>query len=298
MQHVETEYSQIVTDKEYYVPTTFSQYIESLDKCHDVSIVIGNQLLLQKTNDNKYFVTSERLIQNNEDYSSENSADRFKIAIKNKGENNLLLALYKSKIHMDIYEAFLKTQICDLHFGEQYLAYIGYISGKVEFFCDDGHDYCIRDVSSLWNQTYAGINPFESSALRYSIQSRNKKDATYAQRFILYRDAVMNVFKSKSISNKDCKNLIYDLECEERGKSKYEMGIQIKKNLFDNIRGMYGYIRRIPKTDKYIEILKIKILNGVSLSKCSKEIQIIWKITNETEIKHRSDSSVICLYQS
>ena len=109
VQHVKTEYSQIVTDKEYYVPTTFSQYIEYLDKCHDVGIVIGNQLLLQKTNDNKYFVTSERLIQNYEDYSSENSVDRFKIAIKNKGENNLLLALYKSKIHMDIYEAFLKT---------------------------------------------------------------------------------------------------------------------------------------------------------------------------------------------
>jgi len=298
VQHVETEYSQIVTDKEYYVPTTLSQYIEYLDKYQDYSIVLGNQLLLQKTNDNKYFVTSERLIHNNEDYSSEKAADRFKIAMKYRGENNLLLALYKSKIHIDIYQAFLKTQISDLHFGEEYLAYMGYIYGKVKFFTDDEYDYCIRDVSGLWNKTHRRINSSESSALRYCALSRDKKDTTYDQRFTLYRDAIMNVFISKSISNMDNMDLIYDPEYDKRMKSKCKPWIQIENLVLNYIRCVYGYIRSIPMIGKYIEHLKIKILNGVSPSKCSKETQIIWTITNETEINRMSDISVMSFYLS
>lgn len=107
VQHVETEYSKICTDKEFVIPNNINNIIKFLDNNSDYAIADGNYIsVISKNNceDLKYF----QWCPNDKTYDSNIPVERITKMLENMEKDdsariNTLLSIYRSNTHKMIY---------------------------------------------------------------------------------------------------------------------------------------------------------------------------------------------------
>ncbi|HJK52553.1 MAG TPA: TIGR00180 family glycosyltransferase, partial [Methanocorpusculum sp.] len=107
VQHVETEYSQIVTDKEFLIPTTANKCIGYLEQHHDYSGSIGIRYDLQQ--EGWFNPWSPNPISFEEDTILE----RFKKYNSTEYPDELVLSIQRAEIHKVYYENLANYEIDD-----------------------------------------------------------------------------------------------------------------------------------------------------------------------------------------
>jgi len=287
VQHAEMEYSQICTDKEFVVPTTLCKCIDYLDKNENFVCASGAFCLIQKILNNDYYVVKYAAFmpQKEEAVSNKKMIDYYLSALKRGGEKSLLLSLYRSKIHADIYLTLINSNISDIIFGERYLAYIGHLWGFAKFFPND--NYTIRDVTLLRDKNHR-INPKESSARRYNRELDNKRLIKGNKDFC---DAITSILISKNICDKKEAEDV----CHEKSLRRSEQGIKYNrlKYLFYKYSGItYERLNNITIISKYLAYVRKYILIDRKICDYSIEGQIIVKTLQITKKYYALDETI------
>ena len=158
VQHVETEYSQIVTDKEFLIPTTANKCIEYLEQHHDYSGSIGI----------RYDLEQEGWLNpwspNTISFEENTILERFKKYNSTEYPDELLLSIQRAEIHKVYYENLANYEIDDIRFGEGCLELQTLIFGKTKRFSDLIGK--IRDVTNI-RVNKGRKNQEDSSSSRY-----------------------------------------------------------------------------------------------------------------------------------
>ena len=158
VQHVETEYSQIVTDKEFLIPDTACKCIYYLEISPDYMLVDGKHHSIEQSPDQKYMYTSLPTVTRNED----DSWERFLKMTENPGCT--LLALHRTQTMKQAYTSLVEHNVNDIRFGEIYLELQSVILGKAMTVNDTPLIY--RDTITFEKEH--GQNKLkESSSFRY-----------------------------------------------------------------------------------------------------------------------------------
>jgi len=172
VQHVETEYSQIVTDKEFLIPTSIIESILFLENNLDYVSSGGKEYQLKTTKENILDKTGYFFKLGDSERTSERTQDgimRFRHSISNVApmHNSMLLQMMRTDDHKYQYNLLKKYSIIDIKYGEIILGYIGYLAGK--YHCIENNIYVIRDTRriNLSDKKKDTINSLESSAMRY-----------------------------------------------------------------------------------------------------------------------------------
>ncbi|WP_048062102.1 glycosyltransferase family 2 protein [Methanocorpusculum labreanum] len=160
VQHVETEYSQICTDKEFQIVTTLCKCIHYLESHLDYTVAGGGRYHLEFRQKRSYTLTSfAGTIVDKDGWK------RLQQFISSSGFT--LLSIHRSKKHKEIYLNMICNNQDDLRFGEVYLDLLDVIFGKI---------YNILDLAITYRDqlTFNQTNSFsqknqESSSFRYQV---------------------------------------------------------------------------------------------------------------------------------
>ena len=167
--HVETEYSQICTDKEFYVPTTLCRLINFLEDNPDYTV--GSGLFTNYAN------SLQKIYSSRESITNSDALQRYCRALKQGWNQSQLLSLHRANIQKKIYKPIITSEINDIRFGERYVAFIAYAYGKMYHV---NCPYNLRDIEKIRNKDQS-INKDESSTLRYPQLVEYDKEADYYQ---------------------------------------------------------------------------------------------------------------------
>lgn len=134
VQHVETEYTQVCTDKAFKMPLSEIECIDFLEKNDTYfSALFGRDCNFDGDGSvNNIYYVHESLKQT-EGMNTPREFLRFHSAIASGWAASTLLNVTRTKILMSIYATMFQNNISDIRFGELYLGYTGYIYGKCHF---------------------------------------------------------------------------------------------------------------------------------------------------------------------
>ena len=167
--HVETEYSQICTDKEFLVPTTLCSLLGFLESNIDYVVASGNFL---------YYDKSLRIgLSGRRSSTNDDGVKRYCESLDSGWNQSQLLSLHRSEIQKEIYQPIINASINDIRFGERYVAFISYAYGKMYHV---NLSYNIRDIANVKNPDNS-INKNESSTLRYPQLVEYDSESDYYQ---------------------------------------------------------------------------------------------------------------------
>ena len=176
VQHVETEYSQVCTDKEFLIPTTLCKCIAFLDEHSDYDMATGPRydIKLSKSGDLKFFEAHPgRSL--SIDYPD--PLARLLVFSVSKPDTFNALSLRRSHIHKYTYNELLESGINDLRFGELGFELLSVLSSKAIFFPNEPH--VGRDVVKSSSPRVKRSTP-ESSASRYPLLNEYAQNGLYA----------------------------------------------------------------------------------------------------------------------
>lgn len=168
VQHVETEYSKICTDKEFVLPDAVNMCVEFLEGHLDYNTADGLSLLLRNLTGNTAVSKWEAWTPQNKSYEDDDPVERCRDAIRT-GKNplghwNMLTAIRRSKFHKGIYKELMRYSLNDIRIGDFYPQLLSILCSKRKYF--QNIPYLVRDLSSLQN-SMGKISPDESSTVRY-----------------------------------------------------------------------------------------------------------------------------------
>lgn len=176
VQHVETEYSQICTDKEFLIPTTLCKCIAFLDEHGDYDMAAGPRYDIKQSKSGilEFFEAhpGRSLSINYPDPLARLLA--FSVS---KSDTFNALSLRRSHVHKHAYNKLLESGINDLRFGELGLELLSIISSKSIFFPNEPH--VSRDIVKSSSRRIKRSTP-ESSATRYSLLNEYVQNGLYA----------------------------------------------------------------------------------------------------------------------
>jgi len=209
VQHVETEYSQICTDKEFMLPFTLCQEIAYLEQNLDYVSVESLRCWVDNTNKNGLVCLLARDFQKSSSINTINPKERYIQALTET--STAILILYRTKIHKKIYQYLENYNIQDIRFGETLVSIIGYILGKSHH-TNETISLC-RDVTNL-NRS-GRIDTKESTALRYPPISEYKTLGVLNQFYIAYKNCLKDVLTDILIDDdlSDIDELILKSDC-------------------------------------------------------------------------------------
>lgn len=189
--HVETEYSQICTDKEFMIPTTLVNDIDFLDVHSDYVISHGCEygVCIQNTSDSNNMILFKRHPSRTAEFSPD-ARNRLIHSIKScpPFANTTLLSLTRTVVLQNIYEEYYNnSRPHDLRYGEIYLAYGGYIVGKV--------NYNIELVSRIRDEI-GKFNDAMSSNRIDSTYSNESSSLRYPKYFDYLKSRLVNIYYS------------------------------------------------------------------------------------------------------
>ncbi len=198
VQHVETEYSQIVTDKEFGIPTTSCQMICFLDKNPDYAVADGSYYYMEvnKGKNHCYHARANQRSIPIEDPS-------VSLLLSNYCNAHPILSIHTSKLHKLNYNIITQHGISTLGFGEISLELLDIMSGKYHH----AHDLCYlcRDLSN--NVNHWGIKLSESSYMRYpSIYKYGNE--LFQKEYDLMQSFLLEKLKKSEISRPDIDSLL------------------------------------------------------------------------------------------
>ena len=200
VQHVETEYSKICTDKEFVIPNNINNLIKFLDNNSDYAIADGNYIsVISKNNceDLKYF----QWCPNDKTYDSNIPVKRITKMLENMEKDdsariNTLLSIYRSNTHKMIYLDMIKNSLNDIRFGDLVVPLISTIISKRHH---TNTEYFIRDES--YNQPKNKITPTQkSSSSRYPHLQEYVTEGIYFEKVSNMEILIKKTIKNQNIS--------------------------------------------------------------------------------------------------
>lgn len=177
LQHVETEYSQICTEKEFLIPLTLCKCIAFLDEHEDYNMAAGPRydIRVSKSEAIEFFEAHPgRSL--SIDYSD--PLARLLAFSVSKPDTFNLLSLRRSHAHKYVYSKIFESGINDLRFGELGLELLSVISSKAIFFSNESH--VCRDTVKLHASRRIGHSTPESSATRYPLLNEYIQNGLYS----------------------------------------------------------------------------------------------------------------------
>lgn len=160
VQHVETEYSEICTDKEFQIVTTLCKCIHYLESHLDYMVAGGVRYHLEFGQKQSYTLTSSAsTIVDGDGWK------RLQQFISASGFT--LLSVHRSKKHKEIYLNMIYNNQDDLRFGEVYLDLLDAIFGKIYNISYLAITY--RDQLTFNQTTSFSQKNQESSSFRYPV---------------------------------------------------------------------------------------------------------------------------------
>lgn len=177
IQHVETEYSQICTDKEFLIPMTLCKCIAFLDKHEDYDIAVGSRYntRLSKSMNIEYF---EAFPGRSLSIDYPDPLARLLVFSVSKPDTFNLLSLRRSHVHKYTYTKLFESGINDLRFGELGVELLSIISSKSIYFSNKPHT--CRDTTILLSSHRLRYSTPESSATRYPLLNKYVQNELYA----------------------------------------------------------------------------------------------------------------------
>ena len=290
VQHVETEYSQIVTDKEFLIPTTANKCIGYLEQHHDYSGSIGIRYDLQQ--EGWFNPWSPNPISFEEDTILE----RFKKYNSTEYPDELVLSIQRAEIHKVYYENLANYEIDDIRFGEGCLELQTLIFGKTKRFPDLIGK--IRDVTNL-RVNRGRKNREDSSSSRYpSIKDYPPEKLNMSLK--KFERCICITLKGYKIDDSTRKEIVKNADdimmwwfYPERYRKKTP-----KSNfpLFKRYPLIYIIYLKIPEPIRYIithNYLKINRKHNIPYQYNVTEIELIRTLVEKTESKYVTDTPML-----
>ncbi|MDV0443853.1 hypothetical protein McpCs1_12360 [Methanocorpusculaceae archaeon Cs1] len=156
VQHVETEYSQIVTDKEFVIPTTSVECIDYLNRYEDYVTAQGERKIAYLFTFNRCQIKTWG---HSCSFDDDSVIDRLKKYNSNRTPDEILLNIHRAKKHKEYYQCYHDSKLNDFRFGEAQLELQPLLAGKAKYFTQMPGK--MRDVTRVHN------NNSESSSTRY-----------------------------------------------------------------------------------------------------------------------------------
>ena len=169
--HVETEYSQICTDKEYIIPTYDLNCLSFLENNSDYNTADGCTLFLRADIDGEssHKISWSIWTPNDKTYDMDDTFERVIDALDTREKGNLsnwniLTAIRRTQFQKWIYQQLDKYSLNDIRFGDFTPQLLSIVCSKRMHI--QSEPYRIRDLSCLSNQN-GKVKISESSAKRY-----------------------------------------------------------------------------------------------------------------------------------
>jgi glycosyltransferase domain-containing protein len=176
VQHVETEYSQICTDKEFLIPKTLCKCIAFLEEHDDYDMAEGPHYNIISKSGNIEFFESFPGRSLSIDYPDP-LARLLAFSVSLYDTFNLA-SLRRSHVHKRTYNKLFESGIEDIRFGELGLELFSIISSKSIYIPDDTH--ICRDVIKLSSSHKIKHATLESSATCYPLLNEYIHNGLYA----------------------------------------------------------------------------------------------------------------------
>lgn len=175
LQHVETEYSQFCTDKEFLIPTTLCKCIDFLEKHKDYDMAAGPHYTIKSLKSgNLEFFEAHPGRSLSIDYPDP-LARLLAFSVSVPDTFNLL-SLRRSHLHKRIYNALFELGVDDLRFGELGVELLSVIHSRAVYFPNEPH--ACRDNVLTLSPRIKRSTP-ESSASRYPLLNEYVQNGLY-----------------------------------------------------------------------------------------------------------------------
>ncbi len=176
VQYVETEYSQICTDKEFLIPMTLCKCIEFLDEHNDYDMAAGHRYDIRASRSGAIeFYEAHPGRSLSIDYPDP-LARLLAFSVSMPDTFNSF-SLRRSQIHKYEYNKLLGSGINDLRFGELGLELLSVICSRAVFFSNEPH--VCRDVVKLHTSLRIKPPKSESSARSYPLLNEYVRNGLY-----------------------------------------------------------------------------------------------------------------------
>lgn len=238
VQHVETDYSQICTDKEFLIPKTLCKCIGFLDEHDDCDFATGSRYHIKssRSGDIQYFEASPgRSLSLN---YTDPLARLLAFSVSRPYPFNLL-ALRRGHVYKDIYNKLSEWGIDDLRFGEQGFELLSVISSKSAYFPSEPHE--CRDLTQLFSSRRIRHSTPESSATRYPFLNEYIQTGLYAD----YMDRLASCLTHEYLSLDSSTMAVKDIE-------------ELMKIVITNLQTISGFFGN---TQSEVLLWGIRILN-------------------------------------
>ncbi len=290
VQHVETEYSQICTDKEFLIPMTLCKCVSFLDKHEDYDIAIGSNYYIKssKSGDIKYFETFPG---RSSSFDYLDPLDRL-LAYPSSLPTVHPSSMKRSHVHKCAYNKLFESGIDDLRFGEFGLELFFVISSRSIYFPDNPH--ICRDITQLPNRRK--LYTSESSTSRYPWLDEYIQSGLYAD----YLDRLSSCLTHEYLSLSSSAMTAKDVQCLMRIKIQNSLKSRgFFKNFLSTDVFNFGLLI-LEHLPTWISICVLRILNRpirVPLKDIdiSYEFQIITQILIRTLHLHKEDKAISLL---
>lgn len=169
---VNTEYSIISTDKEFFIVETLVKCIEFLDENPDITICEGEYYYIESPRERKY--TTRNMYPAKTSLLQDDAVSRLNAAKMGKNISSNQMGLRRAGFHKQLYKKLESDGIDDIRFGEFTLELLTLIRSKTMYL---NQPYCYRDICNLSINNKLKKN--ESSSLRYPYLETYQKEGIY-----------------------------------------------------------------------------------------------------------------------
>ena len=175
VQHVETEYLQICTDKEFLIPPTLCKYIAFLNEHKDYDVAAGPRYDIYSFKSGKFELFEVFLGRSSIDYPD--PLARLLAFSVSKSDTFNLSSLRSSPVQKHLFNKLFEAGIHDLRFGEFGLELLSVISSKSVYLPDELH--ICRDVVQVSSSRKLKYSTSESSTSRYPLLNEYIQNRLY-----------------------------------------------------------------------------------------------------------------------
>jgi glycosyltransferase domain-containing protein len=177
VQHVETEYSQICTDKEFLNPMTLCKCIAFLDEHDEYDMAAGSNYNIKssRSEDIKFF---DAFPGRSLSIDYPDPLARLLAFSVSEPDSYNLSSLRRSLVHKHAYTTLFESEIDDLRFGELGLETLSVICSRSIYFPNEPH--ICRDILQLSSSPRIKHSTPESSASRYPWLNEYIQNGLYA----------------------------------------------------------------------------------------------------------------------
>ncbi len=145
VQHVETDYSQIVTDKEFAIPVTQTILIDYLDRHCDYNTAGALEIHETLSSDMRQYI---RKIETCKDYNQNNPFVRLSACFEDYSGWHILTAIRRSQFHKSLYGELERYDLNDIRFGDILPRLLSILYSKVHY--EPDKELLLRDLSKLY----------------------------------------------------------------------------------------------------------------------------------------------------